>query len=808
MKRITLMLLTLMLCHVAWAVRALPVRKTVTMLDGTQAEVILKGDEHFHFYQTLDGRRGQLTADGRFKLYTKTEFDAVNQAMGIRRAQANRRRIQRLGEPGVTTGQHHGLVILVTFSDLDFTLPDANATYKRFFNEVGYSDYGMAGSVHDYFYAQSYGLLDLTFDVYGPVKLSRSYAYYGRNNYEGKDVNVHAMIKESVLMMDDQIDFTNYDWDHDGTVDQMFFVYAGYNEAQGAEENTIWPHESNILSANLVLDGVQLATYGCSSELRGASGASIDGVGTACHEFTHCLGLPDMYDTSSQGTAYGMASWDLMSAGNYNDGSRTPAGFTAYERWVSGWMEPTELADDLTRVSGMKPLQEKPEAYVLYNVGNPDEYYLLENRQPVGWDKALPGHGLLITHVDFDATYWGANSVNANANHQRVTVVPADNNTVENYSGMAGDPYPGTSGNHSLTNYTTPAATLFNRNTDRTLFLSKPIENIQESSDGLISFVALHPELAVPEAQAQKIDDTSFVISWEPVEWATMYELQLTETPASRHDIEECLILEEHFAKCVTKSAGFSDISSKLSSYLSNTNWSGSKLYTSPKGLRFGTSSEAGYLRTSGYQVPESGEVTLVMDVEPFAEGTPVKGEVRFVYDGQWSSYKTESIAVDKAGRYLLHCKGLSGIGAIDLRPESRLYITYMALYEGYWTEEELADKQAKDEDIAHRTAQVAPRRISTRTETLTATSFRVENANPTSTYTYSLRALTDEGITSQWSEESTFSFDGTAILSPTEDAPTHSGLAGQWFNLSGQRVARPAQRGIYIRGGKKTILR
>lgn len=813
MKRLLLALLAITLYYTAWAIPALPVRRTVTLSDGTRQVVTLQGDEHFSFYRLDDGRKGLLSDGGRFELLSEDKFQArIRQAQSMHKVADARRSVRAAmlcksaQRRIVTVGQRRGLVILVSFEDLDFSIDDPNGTYQRFFNEEGYSDDGMSGSVHDYFRDQSYGQFDLSFDVYGPVKLSRSYTFYGRNDKDSKDVNVHSMITEALRTMDGEIDYSKYDWDEDGAVDQVFFIYAGYCEAQGAEENTIWPHESSIESAGLVLDGKRLGTYGCSGELMGTTGTHLDGIGTACHEFTHCLGLPDFYDTGYTG-GYGMASWDLMSAGSYNNNSRTPAGYTSYERWVAGWMEPTELTGaGPIRIEGMNPIQTAPEAYVLYNDKTHDEFYLIENRQPVGWDGALPGHGLLVLHVDYDEASWKGNTLNCNPKHQRLTVVPADNNTLENVKGMAGDPYPGTSENHNLTNYTTPAATLFNKNKDRTFFLNKPLNNIQESTDGLISFVALHPELDVPDAKAEKESTTSFLIRWQPVEYATAYELELTETPASKHDLTECLLMKEDFPKCVTASAGFSDVSGRLSNYLSNQGWTGSKLYTSPKGLRFGTSSEAGYLRTAGYQIPESGEVTLVLDLAPFAEGTAATGEVRFVYNSRWDTYQSVAFSVDKAGRYLLQCSGLEGVGAIDIRPESRLYITYLALYEGHWTDEELAATSAKAEctELVQPVMQ-APRRISTQKVSTSETMFRVAEANPTSTYTFSIRALTDEGIVSLWSEKQSFRLDDTGISSPSVGRQPDS---GQWFDLSGRRIAMPTQPGIYVRGGRKTAVR
>lgn len=789
------------------AVPAYPVRKTVTMPDGTVQVVTLQGDEHLSFYQSEDGRRGRMLGDGRFEPLAEDEFVAMRQRAAARRIAADGRRTARQAPAQASrrvspyTGQQRGLVILVSFSDLDFTVSEPNASYRRFFNESGYREGGMTGSVHDYFLAQSYGQFDLTFDVYGPVKIPRPYSYYGRNTDDNKDVNVKDMVTASLQQMDSQIDYTRYDWDGDGEVDQVFFIYAGYGEAQGAPENTIWPHESTIAGQGLTLDGVRLGTYGCSSELRGSSGNQMDGVGTACHEFTHCLGIMDMYDTQYNG-GYGMASWDLMASGSYNDYSRTPAGYTAYERWACGWLEPKELTD-MTYVRDMAPVTDAPEAYVLYNEKNRNEYYLLENRQLTGWDKALPGHGMLVVHVDYDEATWRGNTINVNPTHQRVTVVPADNNTTGDYAGMAGDPYPGTTGNHSLTNYTVPAATLFNRNTDRGYFLNKPVEAIQESSEGRISFVAMHPALDVPQLRVEEESTTAFTLRWEAVEGASRYEVHVTETPASKHDIAECLIMKEDFAQCVTKSTGFTDISANLSKYLSGSGWAGGKLYTSPSGLRFGTSSEAGYLQTGGYQIPESGEVTLVMDLAPFAAGTAVEGEVRFIYNGRTTIYQTVPLNVTEAGRYVFHCTGLTGVGAISVHPASRMYITYMALYEGYWTEEEMRSLNVKEEVPG------TPRRITTRTLTTADTFLRMDDVTPSSTYTFVVRALTDDGVASQWSDAISYCPDGTGVGELTMGSAERE--RENWlYDLSGRRMAPRDRhpRGIYIRNGRKFLLK
>ncbi|MBO5603529.1 MAG: M6 family metalloprotease domain-containing protein, partial [Prevotella sp.] len=518
MKTRLLLILSLFL-FVSVAVQAVPakrVKKTVKLDNGKTVELTLSGDEHFSFFTDEDGTPYRLSMNGKYERMTTMEVDSIwtkrkAERLGLSSsAQSTKRNMpkRRAGKPSsVTTGKHRGLVILMQFQDEKFVTDNPKATFNRFFNEVGYSDGGNAGSVQDYFKKQSYGQLEIDFDVVGPFTTKYNMEYYGAPTYDDQgnvtanDVNPVGMISEAVDAASAEVDFSNYDWDNDGEVDQVFVVYAGYNQAQGADANTIWPHEWSLAAGGLTkkYNGKTINTYGCSSELRG-NGKSytgqMDGIGTACHEFSHCLGLPDMYDTSSNGSNFGMGPWDVMDQGSYNDNSHTPAGYTSYERMFAGWLTPTEIKTQ-TRVSGMKPLATDPEAYILYNDNNRNEYYLLENRQPVEFDKGLSGHGLLILHVDYNEDAWTSNTVNNVTTRQRVTIIPADNRlSVYN---LGGDPWPGTSGNTLLTNYTTPAATLYNNNTDGTKFMSKNIDNITENtSDNTMSFVVCRPDMGVP----------------------------------------------------------------------------------------------------------------------------------------------------------------------------------------------------------------------------------------------------------------------------------------------------------------------
>lgn len=467
---------------------------------------MLVGDEYAHYWLGDDGHAYQSFSGD---VYQRIDLKAVKQHAAVRRSAANQRRTNRLatrkvGEVGNLTGKKKGLIILVNFSDVAFQSANNNALYQRIANEKNFSYGNFKGSMYDYFYAQSEGQFELTFDVVGPVTVSKNQAYYGENsgNVAGNDMYPAEMVIEALKLVDSQVNFANYDWDGDGEVDQVYVVYAGKGEADGGDASTIWPHEYNLYSAAHYddgegpqwLDGVWINTYACGGELNGQTGI-VAGIGTMCHEFSHCLGFPDFYDTDDSG-GQGMFMWDLMDSGNYNGDGYRPAGYTSYERWMAGWKEPVELTTSQS-INNMGALQSYgSNTYIIYNKGNRNEYFLLENRQKTKWDTDLPGAGLLILHVDYNATVWSKNQPNDEPSHQRMTWVPADNQyqyfiyqgkKYYTEDGAANDPFPNGSVNAFGKN-TTPATRLYNKNEDGTYYLDASVENITQNSNGTISF--------------------------------------------------------------------------------------------------------------------------------------------------------------------------------------------------------------------------------------------------------------------------------------------------------------------------------
>ncbi len=373
----SLMLVTLLMLAVAtFAVPAKPgLKRLLTLADGTTVSATLVGDEHGHFWKGVDGKSYQMVAGT--DVYQEVDGEKIVQKSRQRRAQANNRRTKRLaprrvGEVGGITGQKKGLIILVNFKDMAFKSANNNALYQKIANGENYSEGKFKGSMRDYFLAQSEGKFELDFDVVGPVTVSENYSYYGKNDSQGNDMYPGQMVIEAVNAADAEVNFADYDWDGDHVVDQVYVIYAGKGEADGGAANTIWPHEYDLTSANYygdgsgaqTLDGVKIDTYACGPELNGETG-DIAGIGTMCHEFSHCLGYPDFYDTDYSG-GQGMFEWDLMDSGSYNGDGYRPAGYTSYERWVAGWKEPIEL-DATQNISNMKALQDEGcNTYTLY----------------------------------------------------------------------------------------------------------------------------------------------------------------------------------------------------------------------------------------------------------------------------------------------------------------------------------------------------------------------------------------------------------------------------------------------------------
>ena len=337
-------------------------------------------------------------------------------------------------------------VIMVNFADMAYRTPRSAAEE-------------MFANITTYFSDQSFGEYTPQFDLYGPITLSQSYAYYGAGNPGNK---VTDMVTEACQLMDDSLDFSLYDTNNDGKIDLVFVLFAGppMSDKGGISStwisdpsNLIWPHYW-YYNSGVTLDGKSIYAYEVSSELDGFfSNDSIAvpaGIGLAAHEFGHALGLPDFYPSGGVGTYKTLGEWSLMDYGCYLNNVKTPAGFTAYERWFMNWITPTQLIDS-TQVT-LAPINTSGESYIICDSGivhnlnaqnpSPQVCYILENRQQTGWDTYIPGHGLLIYR--FNHAKWSQSYVNASQTDMGLDIIEADGITTSaaDIQGKQGDAFP------------------------------------------------------------------------------------------------------------------------------------------------------------------------------------------------------------------------------------------------------------------------------------------------------------------------------------------------------------------------------
>ena len=388
-------------------------------------------------------------------------------------------------------------VILFSFADCDFSCEDPKDFYDCMFNEHGYNLGGGPGCVADYFRDQSRGLFNIQFDIIGPVKLTSQQKISDDSYNSGR-----PQMNEAVQAVDSLVDFSEYDWYGNGKVPAVIFIYAGYggNETAKVVKGCIHPNTGTF---NKKVDGVKLLYYSASNEMWSNNKSA--GIGTIIHEYCHTFGLPDLYPT--RGNEYSVVDeWDLMDGGCYSGDGWCPVNLSSLERQLLNWQTPVDLTTSID-ITNMLPFDLGGVAYRILNDACSDEYYLLENRQQVGWDLMLPGHGLLVAHVDYNYTAWSGNDVNSVVNHHRYDFFHADGldfNYYESVYGRANKrdeygrsirlrytayPYTDAEGvvHDALTDTTSPAATLYHARSDGSLFMGKPITQIQENN-GLISF--------------------------------------------------------------------------------------------------------------------------------------------------------------------------------------------------------------------------------------------------------------------------------------------------------------------------------
>ena len=456
----------ILLCSLALTANAVPAKRgwqTRTQADGSSIEVQVIGDEFYHYTINREGKQIRLNEAGMYEVVGEAPSAAKVKA---KRAEGQARRGRK--EFGKTPNPApKGVVILVNFSNKSMQSSHTNAVFNEMCNSENCTVNAGYPSAREYFKSQSNGAYSPQFDVFGPVTLSKAVSYYGANDSEGNDEYATDAVIEACILANNQysnLNFADYDSDNDGKVDFVYVIYAGYGEADGGSENTIWPHNWSIqelvtdyaaytkyTKSQTKLDGKYLDNYAMSNELDYYNN-SLTGIGTLCHEFGHVMGLPDFYETN-YGNNYKNAvtpnDWDVMDGGAYNGDGHCPPNYSPWEKYFFGWHTPINLGDNGQNLTLYANGTSDYQAYQINTSGNlisattAGECYYIENRQQSGWDAGLPSHGMLIWKVNYNASAWSDNAPNndATSGSPLYTIVSASGTKIGTHSNSSQTAY-------------------------------------------------------------------------------------------------------------------------------------------------------------------------------------------------------------------------------------------------------------------------------------------------------------------------------------------------------------------------------
>lgn len=505
--------------------------------DGTILSYYLFGDEHFSWARTTDDytimrnqvgdyvymiqdEKGDLiqsqiiahnpelrnaaetlflsTVDTKL-FYSKEQMSLVKQSIEIIKAEN-----AKAGRAFPTTGDRKLVCLLMQYPDR--AMIKTQQEFEALFNTVGYNAYGATGSVKDYYLENSYNQFNLTVDVYGPYTAANNLAYY-------KD-RASTLLREGIQQSNSVVDYTQYDNDNDNYVDAVYMIYAGYGQEAGAS-NAIWAHASSLVPSEQA-DGKYIRRYSCSPELRGNGGNQITNIGVICHEFGHVLGAMDYYDTDYEtgGQYPGTGQWDLMAGGSWNNGGATPAHHNAFTKTIIYNWAKAKVLSQPSSITIHSTVTDSSSFYRVNTTTN-NEYYILENRQLVGFDAALPGHGMIIYHVH-SAVNSSGNKINATHPQKMYPVcasattdptsTPISYGSVNSIS--CAYPY---SGKNSFTDATLPSSKSWaGANTE------KPITEImRNTAQKTISFEFMGGEGNPSIFKAQALSDSKIEIVWK-----------------------------------------------------------------------------------------------------------------------------------------------------------------------------------------------------------------------------------------------------------------------------------------------------
>jgi M6 family metalloprotease-like protein len=492
-----------------FAVPAYPGLVEFKQPDGTIIHIFLKGDEKINWAETPDGFTILVTKNGEYQYAVKDSNDdlifsgvtvspagkrtseenalLMNLEKGLRYSNKQREMMlsvwemkdEAVSKNFPTTGERTLLCILMQTPDVPFVRTQEE--FDALFNQLNYTIGGASGSVKDYYLENSYGQFDLTIDVVGPYTASGNMSTYG--SFTG----ARNLIIEGINLANPDVNYADYDNSGDGSVEGVYMIFAGYGQEAGGGPNTIWSHAWSIWPP-IQLDGVSISRYACSPERRGNSQSNPTGqitrIGVVGHEFGHVLGAPDYYDTDGDGSGgnyQGTGQWDMMAGGTWNNGGATPAHHNPYTKThIYNWA-PQNILDEPASLT-LENSVEDPGSFFRINTLTPGEYFLLENRQKIGFDEYVPGEGLVIYHVHANIGQAG-NAVNA-SHPQLMYPISAGattypNSAPESYGviNSPATPFPGTTNKTSFTDFTIPGSRSWARS-----FTNKPITNIVHNS--------------------------------------------------------------------------------------------------------------------------------------------------------------------------------------------------------------------------------------------------------------------------------------------------------------------------------------
>lgn len=575
---------------------AAPIPVTITQANGQNLTVIGKGNSLLPYTETVDGytlinnagvyEYAVLNDDGTLISSGVAAHEISNRSAKENSLLQNLNKSIRLSETvaqniiktntqanakssGVQAvfpgkGKRKLLMLLIDYPDLPRTYTDSN--FIALMNEPNYKG---TGSFRDYYLANSFNQLDITVDVYGWYRAKNPYQYYGRVNGDGRTRELGAEAIDAAEAAG--IDFSPYDNDGDGRVEAIMFVHSGPGAEVGSQTKYIWSHRASLGSFARKYDGVNISDYIVQPE-KYNGGQS--GIGVYAHEFGHSLGLPDLYDVDY--TSEGVGEWAIMGGGPYLGNTNTPASHDAWSKIDMGWVLPTTLTDDslkANKIYFLNPANSNSEIYKI-RTHVKGEHLLLENRQSKGYDRYLPGHGLLVWHVDSALASrfrsFGDNSINATDLHKGVELLQADGlNQMNkpNNRGDSGDPFPGKTRNTSISDFTKPTSNMYSGRQSAVAIL-----NITEHVDGRVSFgtskADCYLDLTLPTAlnfcdgDAQSVTvSTTLAVQW--------YRNGLTITGATTKTLD--LNQSGTYSVIATNSAGCVATSSPLNITVSAT---------------------------------------------------------------------------------------------------------------------------------------------------------------------------------------------------------------------------------------------